>query len=208
MKKVGHLLLLLTIIPVVLLLACATSKTKVTKVWVDQEYQGQQFRKMLVVGPSQTQKVRVLFEDEFVKQLRKYGIDAIPSYTVFPQETKVDKEILEAKVAELKADAVLLTRIVFREMGGQTRSANDIPEGYYYRMPDMYGRSFSSTGEIFNNAPDNQLFMIETNLYDAKTEKLIWTATSYTQTSGDPRNAIPSYIEIMTDNLHKENLLR
>ena len=49
---------------------------------------------------------------------------------------------------------------------------------------------------------------METNLYDARNDKLIWPATSETEIMGSDQNQIKSYIGVMVNSMGDKKLLR
>jgi hypothetical protein len=182
----------------VLLTACAT--TQVTSVWKDPSYETRPAR-IMVVGVARNPLNRRLFEDEFVKQLKSRGTDAIASYTVVPDEKQADQEAIARKVAELGADAILITRLVSKKIE-QVYVPGTVyyPPPYYGRWPDYYGygyRYLYTPGYIAND----EYAVIETNLYDAKSNKLIWAATSETGITDSNQNLIQTYISVMVNNM-------
>src|SRR3990170_7573915 len=90
-----------------LITACAT--TKLTSAWKDPSYKGQP-RKIMVIGVAEKPVSKRIFEDEFVRQLKARGTDAVASYTVMPDEKQGDHAVIAAKMKEQGADAALISR--------------------------------------------------------------------------------------------------
>jgi len=90
-----------------LITACAM--TTLTSVWKDPSYQGQP-RKIRVIGVARKPINKRIFEDEFVRQLKARGTDAVASYTVMPDEKQGDHAVIAAKMKEQSADAALISR--------------------------------------------------------------------------------------------------
>jgi hypothetical protein len=63
------------------LLGAACASTSIVGSWVSPEAASNRPKKMLVVGVSDVDTTRRMFEDEFVRQLEAKGVDAIPSYS-------------------------------------------------------------------------------------------------------------------------------
>jgi len=184
--------------------ACAT--TQLTSVWKDPSYQTRPAR-IMVVGLAKNPLNRRLFEDEFVKQLKSRGTDAIASYTVVPDEEQADQQVIAKKVAEAGADAVLITRLVSRKVVQvYVPGTAYYPPPYYGRWPDYYGygyRYLYTPGYIAND----EYAVIETNLYDAKSDKLVWAASSETGINDSDRNLIRAYVAVMVENMIEQGLL-
>lgn len=184
--------------------ACAT--TQVTAVWKDPSYQTRP-DKIMVIGVAKNPLNRRLFEDEFAAQLRTRGMDAIASYTVISDKQQEDQAAIAAKVAELGADAVLITRMVSKKtVHVYVPGTAYYPPPFYDTWPDYYGygyRYMYSPGYI----AEDEYAIIETNLYETGNDKLIWAASSETGLNGSDQNLIKSYIGIMVETMAGNGLL-
>ena len=181
-----------------LLTACAT--TQLNTVWKDPNYQGRP-AKIMVIGVARNPINRRLFEDEFVSQLKARGTDAIASYTVLPDRQQDDHEAIAAKVKELGADTILITRLVSKKIV-QTYVPGTayFPPPYYGSWPDYYGygyRYMYTPGYI----AEDEYAVIETNLYEARSDKLVWAASSETGISDSDLSVIQGYIAVMVKNM-------
>ena len=107
-KKV--LFSIVIVLSVIFINACAT--TELTSVWKNEAYQGGPLRKILIIGVDRNQEMKKLLENEFVLQLKAKGIDAVPSHTVLPEDSILEKELITAKISELRIDSVLITTLV------------------------------------------------------------------------------------------------
>jgi hypothetical protein len=191
--------------------SCATTTLK--NVWRDGSYQGK-LNTVLVIGVIKKPGVKRFFEDEFAAQLKARGTDAIASYTVLPADTEIDKNDLAAKIKELDADGVLITRLVDRKtvetyVPGSSYSAYShyAPPAYYNRGWDHYYRRSYDVIYEPGYTVTNEVLVVETNLYEAPTEKLVWSALSETFQEGSSNALIRSFIKTMIENLSKEKLL-
>lgn len=181
--------------------ACATTTT--TNVWRDQTYQGP-VKKILVMGISQKQAIQRFFEDEFVRQLKQRGTDAVAGYTILPYDEKMDKDFIAAKAREIGADAVLVTRPLGRKtertyVPGQ---AYVVP-GSYYRWGSYYGHAYSPGYVV-----EDEYVYLETNLFDVASEKLIWAAESETVLQASSQELIQSFISTMIAKLASDKLIK
>jgi len=183
---------------------CAT--TQLNSVWKDPAYQKRPAR-IMVVGVFRSPLYRRVFEDEFVTQLEARGTPAIASYTVLPDTLQNDRNEIAAKVKELGVDAILITRLVSKKtVQTYVPATTYFPPPYYNSWPDYYGygyRYMYSPGYI----AENEYAVMETNLYQAGSDKLIWAASAETGL-GDTTQAISeSYIKVMVNNMLKLGLL-
>lgn len=187
-----------------LVTSCAT--TEIKAIWKDPAYQSRPVR-IMVIGVAKNPLNRRLFEDEFALQLNTRGTEAIASYTVLPDKLQDDQTAIAAKVKELKADAVLITRLVSKKtVQVYVPGTVYYPPPYYGTWPDYYGygyRYLYSPGYI----AESEYAIIETNLYETTSDKLVWAASSETILSGSDKSLIKSYIGIMADTMVEQGLL-
>jgi len=197
----GFIVLLLSAL---LLSACAS--TQLTSVWKDSSHVGHPV-KVMVIGVAKNPLNRRLFEDEFVLQLKSHGADAIASYTVLTDKLQDNQEAIEIKVKELGADSVLITRLVSRRtVQSYVPGIAHYPPPYYGTWPDYYGygyRYLYSPGYIATD----EYAVIETNLYETVTDKLIWAASSETLMTESNQSTIKSYINIMVNSMIEHDIL-
>ena len=203
------------IVTVLLFLVTGCATTEFTSEWRDQSFRGRP-QKVMVIGIAKKPVLKRVFEDEFVRQLKSAGTDAVASYTVLPAGKQVDHRKIAAKMRELQADAVLITRLVDKKvvrtyMPGMVNH----PMGLWHdSYPAYYGNwpSYYSYGSSFMYSPgyvvEDQYALMETSLYAADNgENLIWSATSETMIKGSDQKTIKSFIEAMVDKLQEQGLL-
>ncbi len=195
----------LGILITLLITACAT--TKITSAWKDQSYQGRP-HKIMVIGVAKKPVNKRIFEDEFVRQLKSRGTDAIASYTVLPDEKQDNQEAIAAKMKELSADAVLITRLTDKKtVTTYVPGTVYNPPPYYDTWRDYYRYGYQAVYTPGYMAED-EYALVETNLYDARTEKLIWSTSSETEIQGSDQNLIISFIGVMVNAMADQKLLR
>ena len=196
----GFALLLL-----LLLNACASSK--VTGEWKDPELGARKYGHILVIGAAKQPDRRTFYEDEFVKQLNRQGIMAIASHTIIPRDKMLDKDTIVKSIEGLQIDAVIVTRLQgFKEQRqiphGKTYQ---VPYGYY-NMYDYYNSSISSAPSV-SYAESHEYLQLESNLYDAGTEKLAYSITTDTFVREKFKSRMTAYIETVVRKLKNSGLI-
>jgi hypothetical protein len=189
---------------IAVLTSCAT--TQLTSVWKDPAFQSRP-EKIMVIGMAKNPLNRRLFEDEFVQQLKAHGTDAIASYTVLSDKQQEDQDVIAAKLKDVGADSVLITRLVSKKtvrvfMPGSAY----YPPPYYGTWPDYYGYGYRYLYSPSYIAED-EYAVIESNLYQTGNDKLIWAASSETLMTDANQNMIKSYIDIMVNSMAGNGLL-
>lgn len=192
-------------------LASCGASSQLTSSWVDPTAPDQTFKKVVVVGVTPRAPARRMYEDGFVADLQARGLDAVPSYTV-AGDGQLDKAAAEAKLQEIGAEAVIVTRLVDQETVQNyyppTYSSVAAPSAYY---GGWYG--YYSMGYTYMSSPgytvENKVFRLETNLYHLKTGKLLWSGlTETTIISGDaPEAELGPLISIVVYDMEKRKVL-
>ena len=142
------------------------------RTWQDPTYGGAAFKKVLVIGWVTDPQIRRTFEDAFVGGLKNRGIDGVMSYTLIPNTDAVKRAAVVEAVKTAGADSVLVTRLVRSE----TRRATVVQPMWSMDGMDtvyQYGPGPQATIE-----QDYQISVLETDLYDARTAKIVWTGQS------------------------------
>ena len=191
---------------VIIAVLSACSSTQITSVWKDPSYQKHPL-KMMVISVNKSPLNRRVFEEELVRRIKKQGGDAIASYTVLPDAKQEDAAMIASKVAEQKADTVLITRLVSRKTVQVYVPGNLYYPPYYYdSWRNYYGYGYHalySPGYL----TEDEYALIETNLYDAKTDNLIWAATSETGVRGSEQGLIHSFIDEVVEKMVEQGVL-
>jgi hypothetical protein len=204
MKNISISLWASLLLFIALLSACAT--TTPTAVWKDPSYHARP-AKVMVIGVAKNPLNRRLFEDEFVVQLKARGTEAIASYTVLSDRLQDDQQAIASRVRELGADSVLISRLVSKKtVRVYVPGTVYYPPPYYNSWPDYYGygyRYLYTPGYV----AEDEYAIIETNLYEAGNDRLVWAATAETGLNGSDVKLIRSYIGTMVDTMVENGLL-
>jgi hypothetical protein len=183
------------------LLATACARTTLQSVWKDDAYHKAP-KKIVVLSMLWNPKNRPRLEDEFVRQLKARGVDAVPGHQIVPEEKPPDKDTVAARLKEAGADTLLLMRLT-----DKTASLRYTQETASYHLPEYYGTWPAYYGGGYPMAQEAEYAIAEVTLYDVETEKLIWAATSETRLQSDKRALMESYVTDILDALRKEQLL-
>jgi hypothetical protein len=183
--------------------------TKMVAEWRDEEYRGYP-QKIFVIGASAEYGPRTVVEDEFVRELKARGNDAIASYVVLPGKDKPTKEAILAKVQEVGADVIITVKFLKKDVGGtQTplyRAA--VPQGFDSGWDSYYGGVSYDVG-VRDISYGYDVISMETTLYQTATKKPIWSALSQTAfEQGGPMKQIKPFTTAIMKRLAHEKLVR
>jgi hypothetical protein len=165
----------------VLALLAACSSTTIVDQWQSPDFKGGPFKRVLVVGVTTEATVRRIFEDEFVRQLRARGTEAVASYTLIPEDGQVDRARLERAVKEAGADGVIVTRVVKVEQKTQVMPGTPAFPGFGTDIYGFYGTGWGGVWTGYASPPavfQYEEVRAETKLFDARSAQLVWAAQS------------------------------
>lgn len=187
------------------LTACAT--TPIKSVWKDPLYTSTPHR-VIVIAVDENALSRRSVEDEFVLQLKTRGVDAIASYSILPDRSKDDVSIISRLIVQLGADSVLVTRMASKN---QVREYYQAPlyrrPPHYAKWPDYYQDGLLDLGES-NFSSKYERAMMETNLYAAGSEALLWAATNETGANNINQILIKPYIGSILNMMAESGVLK
>jgi len=198
-KSITHTVTVLA--TVVLLAGCAS--TTLQSQWRDPGYTGGPFRKVFVIGLSARDvTARRIFEDVMVAKLMVVGVQAVPEWQHLPSDGPLPEGAVSAAVDGNGADAVLIARLV----GIDTRisvSPVAVPgPGWYGPYAGWYSGWYSAP-----QVTQYDVVIVETSLYDTKTKRLVWSATSQTVDPASVQKEAPAFADTIIGALQKAGLL-
>ena len=198
------ILFLLFTLPLFLLVGCSTTNIGS---WKNETYTGGPLSKTLVVAITQKNSVRRIFEDEFTKELGFHGVESIASYTLLPLDLLKDMEKLEAEIRKLDPDTVLITRLVGKRYERPISTPFSPGHHAHRGWQGYYTHSLAYTNPKVIDKK-HQIAILESNLYETKKKKLIWSMQSETKIADKKMEIlILGFIKVATKSLTKEGLL-
>ncbi len=197
MKRAAPMILMIAALSLIALTAQA--RTVISDKWKDKDFTGP-VKKIVVFCIMHDRAGRILFEDEFVRQVKARGINALPGYIIIPQDKFVEKDAALAKMRSLGADVILSTRLIDK-VAMETALSGPGPNDP--REPGFYGYVYDP-----GTRGDSEPAYLETNLIDLKTERRVWTARSKTKVEVVNKELIVDYIELMIDKLVSDKMIK
>lgn len=156
------------------MVACGPPRTSLTQVW-HAETSRAPLTSMLVFAVRMDEANRRVLEDAFAADLQRHGVNAAPSYTMFPEELP-PIETARKQVGEAHYEGILVLEL--RAERDETRyspSATGFWSGYYGGWGSY--RSYGSPGYVVTD----KIVVFETTLWDLRAEdRLLWTARTET----------------------------
>ena len=187
------------VITAVAISACATMPIAE---WQDESFSGP-IDNVLIIGVSDQQTSRRLFEDTFLKELAARKVKAISSYKLMPIDQVVSRETVEAAIEGQTVDLVLVTRL----LGVEEVQVYHPPSYYPYNSSysSYYSHGMQYSGRSYFES--YTVLTLESNLYDTATQQLVWSMRSENFDASTPANVIEQQIGLTIKRLSKSGLV-
>jgi hypothetical protein len=198
MKLLRPLFLLCTAL---VLAACAS--TTIRSAWFDTSYTGGPMKRIVVVGVGGQLADRRVFEDSFASQLRAAGVEGIPGYTVAPDEARMDNAAFAAAIERTGADGLLIVRLLNVDTRTQVSTAMVPGPGWWGPGIGFYGPVWFPQTQV----SQYEIAQVESSLYETKTRRLIWSATTETFNPSTVAQETPRFAAVIIGQLRARGLI-
>ena len=201
----------------IVLSSCMSSQKITGSFFNREELPKEPFKSILILSITPESNVRYSIEEEFARVLTSHGRKVKKSTDVFIPRFKdsndVNKKIMIDAVKASGCDAVL----VFAVLDVKTEKSFQ-PGGYQYTYAPMgynyYGSYFGYyshyTTQVYSPGyySEDKTYFLETNMYNVKTEKLIWSIKSEAYNPKDVATWFDGYSTLINKRLKKEGLIK
>ena len=188
-------------IVVAMLASCGGTQTSVTQLW-KAPIAAAPMKSVVVFGANLDEANRRALEDAYVSELSAHGVDAKPSYALFPGEPP-EREAAQQAVKNAGVEGILVSRLrSVREK--QTYINGDYGGGFW---SGYYGSGWSywSPGYV----QTDELVAYDTTLWDARIgDKLEFALTTQTKNPSSDADSVHSLTKTVVKALHEQSLLR
>ncbi len=193
----GIALVVLALLAALLGAGCA-STTQLTSTWSDPGIAPRPYRNLVVFGIAANGNVRRAYENNFVAALQARGVKAHAGHGLLPEGGLGDVEAIRKAVGRSGADGVIVTHLV-----GARAQTVIVPPGSYVN-PNLYGSLYPYYQRVYGYVTEPGYYanypvlQLETNLYDAARQKLVWSTRSETMDPGSEKTTIQEVIAAVT----------
>lgn len=201
---------------VIILVAACSPGTEITGSWKNPKAGEGNIRSILVTSLTAKTNARETVEADLARALQSKGYQAVKSIEVMPPSftdgKEPDREALLDKIKGSGVDAILTVALINKETENRyvpgSYTYEPIPRfGYYGRFwgyyntwyPTLYSQGYYT---------EDKVYFIETNLYDAKTEDLLWSAQSETYNPGNLASFSKEFSSIVLAKMERDGVIR
>jgi hypothetical protein len=199
-----------------LLAVLATISGKSVKMitsWFNSNYQGQTFRKILVIGVAQNLEVRADFEDAMATQIARPGIETIPGNHILLRpdpKAKIDLDYLRGQIRDNHIDAVVVSRLlkVDKKVTVVPSSTYVAPFPYYYSFYGYLGAVYPMVYDPGYTREDTTV-VVETNVYATSKPDgdLVWNGVSKSFNPKSAKKVADGLVKEVPKQMEKDGLL-
>jgi hypothetical protein len=201
--------LFLVALPTMILMnSCATKD--IVREWSPSEDHEQKLEKIMIMGLVNQMSLRNDVEYEMADAAHKFGLKATNSMAMFPPELGKpfeDAGKLRLQLQERGFDAIITVAIIDiedeRYVGPEKKY---VPMVYYNRFGNYYHRT-----EVLVYKPGyfslNTRYFLETNIYELKAGRLVWSGRSTVFDPQDVERFVPRYAKKLFKELQKTGII-
>jgi hypothetical protein len=178
--------------------------TRFSDVWVDDTYQKGPVKDVLVIAILPDPKGSKMVEEEMARQLKSRGVNTVLGSVEFPGKPPSREDVV-SRLDNLGVDAVLVTKLI----GKETKSYQDYPDDYkaVLRQWEASDRALPQARTPLGVERQNYAH-IRTSLFDAETQKIIWSALTETWIVGMDSRLASSFVSTVLQKLADDKLIR
>lgn len=185
------------------------SSTSLESSWKAPEVNSIHFSKVLVLAASPNETLRRDTEDAMRAQITTAAV--VTSYELLPNADDVKNEAkLRAAVKASGVDGIITLRSVSDEKEVNVSTTYNNFYGYYGRAGYRYGWGYGyGYGYPYatTTVSTDRIVGIETNIYNAADEKLIWTGLTKSTNLSKPADFVKEVAEVVRQKLREQKLI-
>jgi len=187
-----------------LLFAASCANTKVIQHWVEEEH-SKVHRHPMIIGVSDSQQTRQIYEKHFVSELSKKGITATPSYSLISSKQKMNRETVVDAIKGTEIDSVLITYLVSSEAEVR-HTESPLSQGYSGDADNMkVSATLVSTRGRTSSA---EIITLKNDLYETDDKTLIWSAQTRTVAPESIDEVVTEVTELLIDQMISDGVLK
>jgi hypothetical protein len=200
--KSKYTALLISGIAICLLSSCSTVKIHS---WMDPSFEGRTMGKTMILAVVDSDSLSLQYESLFANRLTELGITAESLHATVQTTEQYTEEELVTALKHYEYDTILVTRVL-----SETERQQVVNTGYY---PSHYGGYYGYYSHAYSLSYNTAYvdsfveFELETNLYDVKTEKLVWTGRKIVYDDRSDLKNMKGIIKGVVKDLSKKGLL-
>ena len=193
---------------VLILWACGSTTTRVTKILHDPDFKKPRYSNILVIAVSDNYDHRAQFERNLVSGIRKTGAEATAYYTLLGHNPKVTSNAIQTAIRSRKFDAVLFSRAkgITEELNVKQGATSAQATAMGGSLFDLFRYDYEEHIEPENLRLSTKVVLV-TQLYAAAEQKNIWAIKSSSFDRESVGQIIDSVTGAVVKQLKRDNMI-
>ena len=194
--------LIILLVMAVVIASC--SNTSLLQSWKETEA-GRVYKHLMIIGISDSQQTRQLYEKYFVAELKKRNVTATPSYQLISSKQKMNRETVVAAIQGTEIDAVLVTYLVSADSEMKYR---DSPLGASYSGTAEGSQISATIVTKRGRSSSEEVFVLKNDIYDAQSKTLVWSARTETVAPESIDQVITEVTALLIDKMFSDGVVK
>lgn len=204
MNKIKYILCAIVFFSITVIYSCSSS-TKLQNMWMNESFEKEEFKKILVFGMAGKEWKRKAYENEFATALKKYNLETVVAWQVLPKGEKLTVDTFEKYFKDQDIDAVLVALETGQSTqetmyGGGTSFVAMGFNGFYISTSPIY--------QVPGYLAEEKIIHMDTKLFETKEGKLVWSAASESYEPRSTSEVIKFVSLIVVDELYQEGFIK
>ncbi len=200
--SIKHMKKIIILFASLLIVSCAN--TKVTQHWLDEEH-SKAYQHLMIIGISDSQQTRRVFENHFVSELNKLDITATASFTLINSRQKMNRETVIEAIKGTPIDAVLVSYLVSSETRVQHHES-PLSQGY---SGDVENKRISATLiATRGRTSSSEIITLKNDLYEAKTKTLVWSTQTRTVAPDSIDEVVTDVVALLINQMMRDDVIK
>jgi hypothetical protein len=192
----------LALLAALLFLGACAGGAQLVRVEMAPGYDKGPLQRVMVVGYLDQRPNRIHFENEFVKQFRAHGVQAVTSLAVLPKNKETNKQEIFRQAKLQKTQAIFVGFLI--DVNTKTSHTPGYSQPFYRLEPGWGTMGWGVPGY----STEHQTVRVLTQLYDTHSQQVFWTAvTKIVQPKSVGEILDSMAVEVMS-NLKKKGLVK
>ncbi len=185
-----------------LVASCANSK--ITTRWADPEYK-KTYQHPLIIGVSDSQQTRRIYENYFVSVLKQHGIHSTPSYELINSKQKMNREMVVAAIKNTDIDAVIVSYLIASDVEVSYR-ASPLSTSY---SDNVENNQISATMiSTRGRTSSTEIITLKNDVYDVALDTLVWSVQTRTVAPESIDEVVTDVVELLVEALMNDGILK
>jgi len=198
-KFIALLFLLATAIVVV---SCSSSS--LMQSWKETEHT-HAYKHLMIIGISDSQQTRQIYEKHFVAELKKRNVTATPSYELINSKQKMNRETVVAAIQGTEIDAVLVSYLVSADA---EMKYSDSPLGASYSGTAEGSQISATIVTTRGRSRTEEVFTLKNDIYDAQSKTLVWSAQTKTVAPESVDEVVTEVTDLLIDRMFSDGIVK